>query len=72
MPLVTIHSRRSVANTGEGESGEPALEVRYSTEDFSPRTVVVPGESPTDEEIAAVIRQDLEERTREPPQTLEV
>jgi len=49
-----------------------ALAVSYSTATRAPRVVYVPGESPTEEQIAEVIRQDLAAREAGSPSTLEV
>ena len=72
MTQVTIHRRDVAVDPADPEGLKPALRVTYSTETFAPRFVYVPGEAPTDEEIAATIRQDFAAREAEPSSTLEV
>jgi enamine deaminase RidA (YjgF/YER057c/UK114 family) len=72
MPPVTIHSRNVAPDPTDPEGVKRALAVSYSTATRAPRTVYVSGESPTDEQVAAAIRQDLAAREAEPPSTLEV
>lgn len=72
MPQVTIHSRNSAPDPTDPEGVKRALAVSYSTATRAPRVVYVPGESPTEEQIAEVIRQDLAAREAGSPSTLEV
>jgi len=56
------------------ESGalRPGLSVTYSTAARPPRTVFVPGDAPSEDEIAAAIRADLDAADGEAPATLSV
>jgi hypothetical protein len=65
---------RFPAQQPDPESGvpKPVLAVTYSTAAVPPRTVTVPGDSPSEEEIAAAIRLDLESATKGPGETLTV
>ena len=72
MPQVKIHRRNPVKDPTDPERLRPALAVVYSTQTHGPRQVIVPGEAPTDDDIAAVIRQDIAAAEANPPTTLEV
>lgn len=72
MPQVTIHRREQVADPSDPDGLRPALLVRYSTQTITPRDVFIPGEAPSDQEIAEAIRKDLAERNEPPSFTLEV
>jgi len=72
MASVRIHSRSPVPDPADPEGVKRALAVSYSTATHAPRVVYVPGESPTEEQIADAIRQDLAALGEAPPTTLEV
>jgi len=72
MPPVTIHSRQPAVDPADPDGLRPALRVTYSTPTVPPRTVFVPGEDPTDDQVSAVIRADLDDRRAEPAGSLEV
>ena len=72
MPEVQILSRSPGQRPGESGVPKPVLAVTYSTAAVPPRTVFIPGEAPTDEEVADAIRQDLEFATTAPPSTLTI
>lgn len=69
---VKIYRRRRLDDPLDTPDGAPATEVTYSTEDRAPRRVMVPGENPSDEQVAAAIRQDLAAREADGGVTLEV
>lgn len=72
MAEVTIHQRRAASDPIDPEGVRPALAVIYSTPAVPPRTVYIAGEDPSDEQVAAAIREDLAGLETEGPQTLEV
>ena len=72
MAQVRIHSRSAVPDPADPEGVKRATAVMYSTATHSPRRVIVPGEKPTDAQVAEAIRQDLAAREAEPSTTLEV
>lgn len=72
MPNVNIHRREQVPDPSDPDGLRRALLIRYSTPTVPPRDVYVPGEDPSDQEIAEAIRKDLAERTGEQPSLFEV
>lgn len=72
MPKVTILQRQPTVDPADPEGVKPALAVVYFTTTRSPRQVIIPGEAPTEEQVAEAIRQDLAAREAEPTSTLEV
>lgn len=72
MASVRIHSRSPVPDPADPEGVKRALAVSYSTATHAPRVVYVPGESPTEQQIAEAVRQDLAAQADSPPTTLEV
>lgn len=59
MAQVRIHSRDQTTDPADPAGVAPALRVIYSTAKHPPRDVVIPGEAPTDDDVAEAIRQDL-------------
>ena len=72
MAQVQILSREAVPDPADPEGVQPALRVTYSTNTRGPRTLFVPGEKLTEEQIAEAIRQDLAAREGAPPSLLEL
>lgn len=72
MPQVTIHRREPGVNTGPDFAEVKGVHVTYSTPDIPPRNVFVPGELPTEAQVAAAIRQDIQAAASQRPTTMTI
>ncbi len=72
MPEVKVLRRRPIPDPKDPAGGPAALAVTYSTLTVPPRTVVVEGESPSDDAIRDAIRADLASLEERKPETFEV
>ncbi len=72
MAQATIHRRDPGTQVGPDLAEVRGLHITYSTPDVPPRTVFVPGELPTEAQIAAAIRKDLEAALSQRPTTMQI
>lgn len=72
MAQATVLKREVVPDPSDPDGVKLALRVTYSTATRAPRWVFVPGETPSEEEVAEAIRQDLLAQRDEEPTPLEI
>lgn len=72
MAQVTIHRRDAGIRIDDAGHEVQGLYVTYSTTTFPPRQLFVPGDKPTDAQIAAAVRDDVEVVAAERPTRMEI